>query len=343
MLTLHKYLYRNWSLYPVIIQKFRHFSLPGFGGIPVYFVLNYFIKNILNDSLNVRASAIAFNFFLALIPALMVLFNLVAYLPTEEVKDDIFIFMQSLMPDEAFRTIETTIEDIISKRRGSLLSFGTLLTMYFASNGVYVLMETFDKKDTRPFWKVRLISLGLSLTLSLMLVVGAAMFIIGRIILTYLFNIGFFEANLIYYALVALKLFVVLCIIYFAIAFLLYFGLRTPLRWKFFSPGAFIATLLTASGSYFFGYYVDNFSQYNKFYGSLGTLIALMILFYLIATVLMIGHDLNQGILAAKDKKQRFDVQKAARHMKQHMKRKSNTDTDKSKVYISQNYPNKYS
>ncbi len=300
MNRIHEYLYNKIAPYRGLIDLLKKIVIPGFGGIPILYVVKFFTTQLVNENVSVRASAIAFNFFLALVPAFISLFTLIPYIPVENLSQEVMAMLRELMPNSAFKTIETTVIDILETQRGGLMSIGFLFTVYFATNGINSLIDSFNRFETRPFWLLWITSFALMLVLISLLVLGIVIFIGGEILLSNLFDTKLFEDDVNKMVLKLFQIVIILLIIFMGVSLLYFFGSDKESRLSLFSSGAFLATLLILISSYGFAFYVENFSQYNKFYGSLGTLIVLMIWLYITAIVLIIGYELNKSIIMAK-------------------------------------------
>ena len=301
MVDFHKYFYRKVPLYQRLVNRLRSVVLPGSQGVPLWYVLRFFMVQLSNEVVTLRASAVAFNFFLALVPSLIFLFTLIPYFPINDLENQAMRFLEQYMPDEAFATIEATVRDILVKRRSGLLSFGFLFSIYFATNGVYSLLDAFNQGNSRPFARKWLTAFSLMVSIVFVLLFGVSVYIFFEIGINQLFQHSQFEFSPGYYVYQLLQLLLIFGMIYVSISILYFFGpsqriFRPPL----FSPGSIIATILMLATGYGFAFYVNNFSQYNKFYGSLGALIILMIWLYINAIVLIIGYEINQSILMAK-------------------------------------------
>ncbi|PSR04623.1 MAG: hypothetical protein BRD49_05540 [Bacteroidetes bacterium SW_10_40_5] len=261
------------------------------------------ITKLVNENVSVRASAIAFNFFLALVPAFISLFTLIPYIPVENLSQEVTAMLRELMPTNTFKTIETTVKEILETRRGGLMSISFLFSIHFATNGISSLIDSFNRDETRPFWLLWVTSFGLMVVLISLLVVGIVTFIGGEFLLNNLFDTQLFEDNVNKLILKLFQIVIILLIIFMGVSLLYFFGSNKKSRLSLFSYGAYLATLLILISSYGFAFYVENFSQFNKIYGSLGTLIVLNIWLYITATVLIIGYELNKSIIMAKKEK----------------------------------------
>jgi membrane protein len=199
-----------------------------------------------------------------------------------------------------------TLEDIISNPRGGLLSVGFILALYFSTNGINSLIEAFNSsyhiREIRPLIQQRILSLGLTLLLSIMLIIAIGLIIFGTVVVNYLVSseiITTGAADLIIYG----KWFVMLAMLFFGISILFHLGPALKSKWKLFTPGSIFATIFIIITSIGFNYYINHFSQYNKIYGSIGTLMIILLWMYFNSIILLTGFELNASISNAKQKR----------------------------------------
>ncbi len=304
---IHNWLIKRLPPYRVLMDVFKKITLPGLQGIRVYTTLSFFIKGFSSKDINTRASAIAFNFFLALFPATIFFFTLIAYIPVENFKDEIFNFIATITPKNAFEVIQSTLSDILKKRQGGLLSLGFFLALYFSTNGINSLISAFndysDVIEVRSGWKQQLAALWLTLYVALLVVITIVLTIVGNITLDFLHGRNFLGDSFEYYALLFTKWLLTILFIYCLISGLFYYGPSKKRKWAFFSAGSTLATILSLTTTYGFMFYVNNFNSYNKLYGSIGTLIVIMLLIFINSMVLLIGFELNVSIDRALEQK----------------------------------------
>ena len=298
MQKFHLKLYKKFAFYRKLTDALKELVVPGFGGVPLFYILSFFIREIVNEDINIRASAIAFNFFLALFPALIFLFTLIPYMPLEDLHDEIIELFQQLLPENAFLTIVDVLEDILETRRGGLLSFGFLFTLFFATNGIYSLMEAFNRNDPRSFWTKRLIAAGLTVGFSLLLIIGFSLLIFGQFIIS---NYADFQGGIFMVFMGIGRWLLMFLIIFLAVSILYYFSAYPRRSIRLMFPGILLASALSVLAAVGFSFYVENYAQYHYFYGPLGTIIILMLWFYFQSNVLLIGYELNHSILLARD------------------------------------------
>ena len=281
-------------------QQLQIRSLPGFGGVPIGTVLKFFYLRLRNEAITMRSAAIAFRIFIALFPALIVFFSIIPYIPIANLQEQLLMLLEEFLPEDAFQSIQLTITDIVLTRRSALLSFSFLLAAYFASNGIISLFYAFNSHNPRPFWQTYLIAFSLVFLISVVLLFTIIFQIAGEYFISYLRYVEFIPVKWISSLIWWFKFFTTLFLSLTTISILYHFGTVKSDRFRFYSPGVFLAATLILITSYAFGYYIDNFSRYNMLYGSLGALIVLMMWIYLNAFGLILGYEFNQSIFGAK-------------------------------------------
>lgn len=295
------------SLKAAFEKQTKRIVLPGFSHLPLYDVIVFFIQGSRKSSLIVRANAVSFTFLLAIFPAILFFFTLIPYFPIEDLDNTIMETLSRALPQDAYNTLEETISDMVSKHNEGLLSIGFLVSLYFSTNGMIGLIKAFNRTshtiETRSTGKLILISLLLVFIVSFIIIISAALLISTNLALKYLVSQGLIQKQFTKILILSGKWIFTLIMTYFAISTLYYLAPASRKHFRFFSPGSTLATILTFIFILGFNYYIENFSQYNKFYGSLGTLIILMLWVNLSMIVLLIGFELNASIFGAKKRK----------------------------------------
>jgi membrane protein len=279
----------------------KHNSLPGLRKIPLYNLVGFLLREVQQDALITRANSMAFSFFLAIFPGIIFLITLLPYLPYG---DDFFSTLQeyisNVMPGEAGDWVFKTVENLLSTEQRSLLSLGFFLAIWFSSNGMLSMMKGL-KKDYREVFKhrnaiqQRLIAIQLTFILSFTLFAAMVLVTWGNKIINLVLD--FINAD--WLTRLGLGLFrwvVILVLFYSGITILYRYGAATRKRVPFFNAGATLATLLAIAVSWGFSFYADNISSFNTIYGSIGTIMALMLWIQLNCMVVLIGFELNAGI-----------------------------------------------
>ena len=282
---------------------------PGFQRVSLYDTAVFFFQEAQRNDITFRSYAIAFTFFISLFPAILVLFTLIPYLPIYELVDStVEDYLYDLLPSEAAAISFDFIHDIGTRSRGGLLSLSFILASYFSSNGVMAMMRTFEKNyentyRKRSVVKKRAIAMALTLSFGALLVASVLLITVGTQALDWLQH----EHDLgrgYKFGLQALQWFAITALIYSGISLTYRYGSATFKRFRFFSPGTTLATVLSILTSVGFAVYVDNFDNYNKLYGSIGTIIVFMLWLQLNVLWILIGYELNAGIAVNRDLKQ---------------------------------------
>ena len=293
-----------------IIQIARRIKPIGFAGLSLYDVAIFFWKGLMEGAITTRASSLAFNFFLAFFPSIIVFFTLIPYIPIEGLQETLMELLAVVLPPSTNEITFTTLDDIINNPRGGLLSLGFILALYFSTNGINSLIEAFNSsyhiREIRPLIQQRILSLGLTLLLSVMLIIAIGLIIFGTVVVNYLVEnsiITSSAADLIIYG----KWMVMLTMLFFGISILFHLGPALKSKWKLFTPGSIFATIFIIITSIGFNYYINNFSQYNKIYGSIGTLMIILLWMYFNSIILLTGFELNASISNAKQRSENFE------------------------------------
>lgn len=299
MIWLHKTLLKLKPYY-LLVEWTKVMILPGFSPLPIYTVASFFFQEIGKDELINKASSLAYNFMLAIFPAIIFLFTLIPYIPIDHFQDQLMNLIALVLPIEAYDAVKTTLLDIVSNQNSRLLSFGFVLALIFATNGIHTLMQAFNKSsliiETRPWLKQRLVAIYLTLLISTALIFGLIIMTIGEYIFGLLKTELRFKDSFWLYVL-NIGRWSILVIVYFVTISLLYrYGPANAKKWRFFSAGSWMATILAVLTFWGFSYYINNFGNYNKLYGSIGTLIVLMIWLYLNSLIILVGFELNASI-----------------------------------------------
>lgn len=287
----------NW-----LIHKSKTTTLPGFSGIPIYQVVSFFIRQVQTIGMTERASAIAFNFVMAIPPATIFLFTLIPYLPiTQSLQQELYKLIKDIIPGERNNAVLINfLQDFINNPRNGLLSIGFILSLYFSSNAMMGIMRSFDKKyagfKKRSNWQRRKAALRLTVLLYVFVMASLVALIAREVVLEWL---GIENASLR----------ALLSNLRWSVIFLLFFGCISSIyrlapsvhkKWKLINPGSIVATSLMLITSGALSWWVANFSNYNQLYGSISTVLIIMILIFINSLILLIGFELNVSIYSLK-------------------------------------------
>lgn len=295
----------SWKPVAFVIRKSKTLRIPGFQGLPLFDVVVFFFKQINKVGLNERAAAISFNLIMALPAALLFLFSLIPYFPDSmHVDRQILSLFKDIAPGtETAEFINGIMKDLMRKHVG-IFSFGFLLLIFYASNAMIGIIRTFDKsiQQQKSFifhqrWRAIQMT-----AILILLVIGSSLVLIGQQQLSGLMNSLFKIDKATRSQLLplwnTLRWLVIIGLVFYGIALTYKYAPSITKRWKLISPGSLLATFLTLATTLVFSYWVTLFanSNYNRIYGSIGTVLILMLLIYINSLILLIGFELNVSI-----------------------------------------------
>ncbi|UCG27002.1 MAG: YihY/virulence factor BrkB family protein [Bacteroidales bacterium] len=293
-----------------IMNRVQKVSLPGFEKVPIYDVILFFFKGFQKGALVTRASAIAFNLIIALLPSTIFFFTLIPFLPFPNFQSELLELFKNILPENAYSLMEATLVDVITQKSHGLLFFMFLATIIFSTNGVHALISAFNVSlhtfDTHSWIAQRLVSLVFVFILVSLLGTATILILFSKMAINYLAELELFERNITYILIALGKWLIILALIFFAISFLYYLSPAKRSKWKFFSAGSTLATILFILSSLGFSSFVNNFGQFNKLYGSIGTLIVILLWLYINSISLLIGFELNVSIRTANSEKEKL-------------------------------------
>jgi membrane protein len=302
MIKLFKKYYQTATAY--INSKLDRVKIPGGSGITLHTLVTHFSSAIGAGSLSTRASSISFKFFLALFPGIIFLFTIIPLIPLKDFHTTLMEILNDFVPDTFAPLLEKTINDIVSRRHTGLLSLGFILALYFSSSSFISLISSFNQSiniaDSRSGVQQRIISLILMLVTTILVIAAVSIMVIGHDSLEWLIAEGYLSRNKIYSALILWRWALLGGLIYLIISTIYYLAPAKRKEFRFFSVGSLIAALMLMANAWGFGYFVKYFSHHNALYGSVGTLLLLLLYIYYNATILLVGFELNASIHAAK-------------------------------------------
>ncbi len=281
----------------------RRISFPGFNKVPIYDVFTFFFNGISKGSVNTRASSVAFNFLLALGPAIIFLLTLIPYLPIKDFRQELLEILNDVIPTNSYIAIEGLLDELFMKRSGLQL-FGFVVALFFAQKGIHGMIEafngTFHTIESRSWLQRRFISILLVLILFILVTVAMILLFFSKIAINNLVEMNMIDLDFTYYLLLIGRWLILVILTFISISFLYYLAPARKSHWKFVSAGSTLATLLTLAASVGFSYFVNNFAQFNKFFGSIGALVALMLWMNFNSLTLLVGFELNVSIYNAR-------------------------------------------
>jgi membrane protein len=271
-------------------------------GISFYEIISFFVGQVKKVGLIDRARSIAFSFLIAIPAAAIFICTLIPYLPVhKKILQQLLLLTKDITPNQnTYALVSQFLEDFLAKPRVGLLSFGFVLALFYSSNAMMGIMRSFNKSLVYNAHRNPLVTRWMAVkltTLVLCMVIGSVILLGTQadLLRTWLRELHISSRNA-HGLLRTIRWVVVIPLFYVAIACIYKYGPAVKKRWKLFSPGTFLATLLTILTTLAFSYWVNRFGNYNKIYGSIGTVMILMLLVYFNSLVLLIGYELNVSI-----------------------------------------------
>ncbi len=295
-----------------LVHKSKTLTLPGFQKMPLYDVMRFFIQSLGKGVVFQRAAAITYRIFAALIPMIIGLFTVIAYLG-DNIQQTLLDFLESAIPAYVWPAIQNMITEVVTRQYGALTFFMFLVGIYFTIlmiNSLLVAMNTsYFNEERRNFVKQLLLSAFVMIVFFVVIIVVIALFIAASVIMRYV-HTHIFGTNTGYYIAVhGVKWLFTYLAIYFLISILYYLAPVEKTNYKFFSAGSSMATLSMVILLWVLNIYFSNFSNYNLIYGSMGALFAVLLWINWNAIILLVGYDLNVSIAKAKLTKEEQEKQ----------------------------------
>jgi membrane protein len=293
----------NYTPFPFLLRKSKRWHLPGFQGLALYDVIQFFRSQLKQHGLSERAAAISYNFIMSIPPSLLFLFTLIPNLPfvsKKLIKLQLHTIILDIIPNKIYnKQVIIFIDSFIDGNKIGLLSFGLLLALFFASNGMMGIMRSFNKKyvgfEKRKGFVVRTVALRLTIIIFSLLFAYIILLIMEGALLKAAVKNSMLREIIGY----TRWIFIVL-LVYIIIGFIFKYAPSIRKKWNFSSPGTILATILSLAASVGFAIFVNNFGKYNALYGSIGTVMMIMALIYINSLALLIGFELNVSIHSLK-------------------------------------------
>jgi membrane protein len=294
---------KKFTRYAAWFFKFRRFLERyhpfGFGGLNLWEISSFLVIAFSDVRTTMRSASISFRIFLAFFPAIITLFTLIPFIPIENFQEDVFLGIKSILPGDTFQFIEGTLYDLINKKQSTLLSIGFVLMFYYASASMNAIMQAFQTShhievSAHPFL-VRVISFIMMLVLGIVFLLAMILTSLSESTFLAMHEKGLIGDKGIIPFLTFGQWTIAISFVYCIITILYNSGMNMRIRknWKFFNTGSIFTTVLLIVTSFGFSFFLENFAQFNKLYGSLGTLMVILIWLNLNMVILLVGFDLN--------------------------------------------------
>jgi len=283
-------------------KKSKGIYVPGFRGVSLYDVWMFFWKQVRTVGMTERASSIAFNFTMAIPPAVIFLFTLIPHIPiSDEFINETYRLIRDIIPGQKNNSpLIAFLDDFIKRPRNELLSLGFLLSLFFSSNAMMGIMRSFDKNylgfNKRGAIRTRLVALRLTVSFYILILIAVFLIALRAEVLRW-FDIENKTALMI---IKNLRWIVIILLFFYIISFIYRYAPAVHKKWKFINPGSILATFLMLLYTMFFSWWIDTYANYNNLYGPISTVLIVMLLIYFNSLVLLVGFELNVSISALK-------------------------------------------
>lgn len=296
-----------------LVARSRSEKLPGFRSVSLFNTVKKFREHVVWDDLIERASAISFNTAMALPPMILFLCSLIPiiaklhFIIELNLEEQLYALIRDIIPvspvkdpteKDSYTAIHDFLYNIINEPRNGLLIFSILLSIFFSSNAMMGVMRSFDKEyagfTKRKGIRKRLTAIRITLILVFLVLLCLALLFAQQSVLEWLGIQNEWLAA----ALGKIRWALIFLLVFFIISYIYRHAPAVHKKWKLITPGSVIATCLVVVCSLAFSWWVSQFGTYNKLYGSIGTIIVVLVLIFLNSLILLIGFEVNASIYA---------------------------------------------
>ena len=291
-------LIKNNFIINSVIDFFKKIKLKSLYGFSLYELFNLYFIGIIKGAISTRASSISFSFFMAFFPFVLFVLNLIPFFPIDNFDEVFLSLLESLLPNESAIFFHDIFVDINSNKRSGLLSTTLIFSIILIGNGVNAIFggftDSYHVQFSRNLFKQYLYAILVGFILVIVVLFATVSSIFFDFLITQ-------NNSLVSFMFIYLKYIFLILISLISFSSLYYFGTIQGKNLKFISPGSIMTTILLFLSTYFFGLYIDNFSNYNELYGSIGALIIMMLYIWINSISLLLGFELNVVIYKLKN------------------------------------------
>ena len=299
--------WENWlrktPLRGLVIVPLERIHPWGFEGMSAWEVFRFFVVGVAEGALGIRAAAIAFQVFVSIFPVILVLLSLLPLVPVKDFQGSLFDALRQYFPGDTFHLVESTVADLLATGvHPEIASLGFVLMLFYASssiNGILSGLNEAHHLEKRGHWLLmRAMSMVLMVVFSVFLIIAVLLIVFSGTVLDWLTAEGL--VALVDLPLIQAVRWVVTLLLLFTTITALYNAADFTERWRFITPGAVATTGLIVLTSIAFAWFATSLSSYNRLYGSLGTLLLLLVWLNVNCFLLIIGFDLNTALNKAR-------------------------------------------
>lgn len=270
------------------------------GGLTPLRLLKVVYHEVLEDEVLTRSAALAYYFVSALFPMIFFLMAMLGlFAQSHDLQSSLLHYTAQFMPEEAYRLVQKTLQEVTNSSTGLKLAFGLVLALWSGAGGVVSIMDALNRcyhvKDNRPFWKQRLIALVLTVAIAALTIVALTIVLYGGDIAKFVgAYVGLSSISVIAWRIVQWP--IALCFVVMAFALLYFWGPDAKQEWQWITPGSVVGVFVWIGASMLFRVYLHYFNSYSKTYGSLGAVIVLLLWLYISGLAIMVGGEINSEI-----------------------------------------------
>lgn len=282
------------------VKYLESHNFPGSGGKSWLTVVSMFWEGMQNSILAMRASALSFKFIMAAIPVMVLLVALLPYLFPGNTTQVLMQMLENFLPSHVFASIEDPLIDVLSKPRRGLLSVVVLVALYFSVNGTRAIMVIFNEshhiKENRPLLKQFFVALQMMIVFAIIAAVSLGLFLLNKDIVQFLSTKEYISIDSVHWLFVIAKWLIFFFLLSITLSVLYYMAPAKRIKFHLFSPGSIIASFFSLIITFGFDFFISNFSNFNRIYGSISALFVLMIWLFYNAMVFLIGFEINMAV-----------------------------------------------
>src|SRR5947209_10688272 len=298
---MHLYKF-NPKLHSQSVERTKEKTSPWkLGGLTPIQLGKRLYKETDHDEVFTRSAALAYYFFTALLP--MVFFRMSALGifagHSEQVRTNLLNYFGRVMPGDAFGLVQKTLKEVTTHSTGLKLILGLLVALWSASGGMSSIMDAlnrcYDVRDSRPYWKQKLVSLGLTVAISILTLLALGIILYGGTIAQFVgSHTGLSRLTVIAWQVVQWP--IALFFVVFSFALMYYWAVDAQQEWVWITPGSLVGVLTWIGASLLFRVYLHFFNSYSKTYGSLGAVMVLLLWLYISGLAILLGGEINSEI-----------------------------------------------
>ena len=291
---------RNHILVKRLKKILEDLIVPGFHGLSALEMITFFWEGIQKGSIITRASAISFKIILALAPTFILLLTLIPFIPIDDFQENVLFGIKALLPPQTYHLVEDTLNGLVRQKHSTFLSISFLLGIYYASNSINAMLQGLRESHflvkRQNALQQRIYSIVLLLVLPVFLGTALLVQTLSKTAVDWMIARDWITEGIEVVLLLLAKWVAVALLLILAISTLYNIANAETKKWMIISPGALFASIGIIVASQGFAFYVNNFGQFNRFYGSLTAVIILLLWIYFNNVILLLGFELNVSI-----------------------------------------------